>query len=426
ALIFLCVFLIVSILLKNIFYYFSMMMREILKVQVIGNAREKLYEKVTRLHLGYFSEQRKGDLISRVTADVQEIEHTVVFSLDLILRDPITIIMYFALLFSLSLEMTLFTFILVPLAGGMVALISRRLRKTAKKAQASIGTLVSILEESLGALRIIKAYRAEIYIRDKFNQENKRFINHVFSIARTRELASPFSEFAGVLIVVCILLYGGSLIFADNPSLNTSEFILYVLILTQLLTPIKAISTAISYIQRGLEAGRRVFEIMDTPVEIKNAPNAQVLPGFSEKIEFSNVSFRYGERWVIKDLSFEILKGQKVALVGETGSGKTTIAELLSRFYEVGKGQILVDGLDLREIQLSSLMAQMGIVTQEAILFNDSIYNNIAFAHADVSPEEVERAAKVANAHDFIMKTEQGYDTLVGDRGTKLSGGQRQ
>ncbi|MDX2301657.1 MAG: ABC transporter ATP-binding protein [Microscillaceae bacterium] len=426
ALYFLSVSLVVFIFLKNLFYYLSMMMREAVKRNMLRNARQSLFNKITSLHLGYFSDKRKGDLMSRFTSDVHEIEQSVVFSLDLILRDPFTLVLYFGFLFYISLKMTLFTFLVVPITGGLIALITKRLKRTAKDSQSSIGMVISILEESLGALRIIKAYNAKRYVSHKFNQENNRFVNLVFSIARTRELASPFSEFAGVMVVVGILLYGGSLILSEDANLSAAAFLTYIAVFSQVMTPIKSMSTALSNIQRGIVAGNRIFEVIDTEALIRDHEHALDLPKFEKSIEFKNVSFRYEDRWILKNISFTIEKGQKVALVGETGSGKSTIADLIPRFYDVEKGEILIDGINIKDIKLESIIQHMGIVTQEAILFNDTIYNNIAFARENADPKEVKRAAKIAKAHEFITKTSQGYDTIIGDRGMKLSGGQRQ
>ena len=426
ALYFLSGSLVACIFLKNIFYYFSMLMRESARINLLKNSREYLFSKITSLHLGYFSDKRKGDLMSRFTSDIYEIEQTVVFSLDLILRDPFTLVLYFGLLFFISLKMTVFTLIVVPLTGALIALITKRLRKTAKLSQSSIGQVISILEESLGALRIIKAYNAKEYINQKLNQENSRFVNLVFSIARTRELASPFSEFSGVFVVVGILLYGGSLILSQDANLTPAAFLTYIAVFSQVITPIKAMSTSISNIQRGLVAGNRIFDVIDTEPAIQNKENAIALTNFEKSIEFKNVSFRYEDRWVLKDINFTIEKGQKVALVGETGSGKSTIADLIPRFYDVQEGEILIDGVNVKDLKVESIIQHMGIVTQEAILFNDTIYNNIAFSTPQVSQEDVESAAKIANAHDFILEKPQEYQTAIGDRGNKLSGGQRQ
>ncbi|NJL12011.1 MAG: ABC transporter ATP-binding protein [Microscillaceae bacterium] len=426
ALQFMSLVLIVSIFFKNLFYYLSMLMRDWLRLQLSRNAREHLFDKVTSLHLGYFSSQRKGDLLSRFTSDVQEVEGAIVFSLDMLLRDPFALLVYFVALFSISVPMTLFTLVLVPVAGGIIAILGRRLRRSATASQESIGRVISILEESLGALRIIAGYNATDYVRQKFRRENRQYIRHSFHIIRVRELASPFSEFAGVLVVVGILLYGGQLILSENSSLTAAEFITYIVLFSQVITPIKSISNALSQVQRGLVAAQRLFEVIDTPLQIKEKPQALPWTSFEDQIAFRNVWFRYEEKWILKDISFTVKKGQKVALVGETGSGKSTIAQLIPRFYEADRGEILLDGRLIQDLSLRDLRQQLGIVTQEAILFNDTIFNNIAFANEQASPAQVEQAARIANAHDFILQTEQGYQTIIGDRGVKLSGGQKQ
>jgi subfamily B ATP-binding cassette protein MsbA len=426
ALQFVCVIIVISVLCKNLFYYLSMLTRESIKVNVIKNARGKLYHKITALQLGYFSNQRKGDLLARMTADVGEVEGASQFGLDLVLRDPLALILHFVILFSISVEMTLFTLLILPISGGLIALLSKKLRRKSIAGQQYIANVVSIVEETLGALRIIKAYNATGYVRQKFDDANQQYGRQIYSIARTRELASPFSEFAGVFVVALILLYGGSLILSDNSSLSASEFIMYLVIFSQIITPAKAISTAIGNIQRGLAASERIFEILDTPTQIQDQTNAQKLTSFEQQIAFKDVSFRYEERWILQNINFTLQKGEKVALVGETGSGKSTIADLIPRFYDVQVGEVLIDGINVKNLQNESLLDKMGIVTQEAILFNDTIYNNIAFGTPHARPEAVEQAAQIANAHDFILKTEQGYQTVVGDRGMKLSGGQKQ
>ncbi len=426
ALQFVCIVIVISVFLANLFYYLSMRMRERLKINAILNIREQLFRKITSLHMGYFSTQRKGDLTSRLTTDVQEIENTIKFSLDLLLKEPISLIGFFVALFLISFKLTLFTLIIVPISGATISYVTKKLRKKTKVSQKSIGEILSIVDESITAVRIIKAFNAVAYIREKFNRENQRYARQLDSISRTRELASPFSELSGVAVIAIILIYGGSLVFAENSTLEASEFVTYVILFSQVLRPAKAISNALSYIQRGLSSADRVFEVMDTPTQIQDHPQAKRLASFEKAITFENVSFRYEDKWVLKDINFSIEKGQTVALVGETGSGKSTIADLIPRFYDVQKGKIAIDGISVKDLQRESVLAQMGVVTQESILFNDTIYNNIAFAEKDISPQAIEQAARIANAHDFIMKTENGYQTVIGDRGMKLSGGQRQ
>lgn len=426
ALQFVCLMVFTSVLLTNVCYYLSMLVRERIKNRVLRNARRAIFGKIMSLHLGYFSNQRKGDLMNRASSDVGEMESTTVHALDLFVREPLAVMLFLGTLLWISWKMTLFTLLIVPIMGGMIALVSRRLRKQSNNMHRLGGLLNSTLEETLGALRIIKSYNAGAYVGQKFDKDNTAFLRQARSIARTRELASPFSEIAGVGLIVVILLYGGSLILSDQSTLSASEFVTYLIILSQFLRPIKAISNALSHIQRGLAAGERIFEVLDLPTEVADKPNAKILHTFEKQIEFKNVWFKYEEDWILKDVSFTLEKGTTVALVGSSGSGKSTIADLLCRFYDIQKGSILIDGVDIKDVTQESLRNLMGIVTQEYILFNDTIYNNIAFAEINSTQEQVENAAKIANAHEFILQKEEGYQTNVGDRGTKLSGGQKQ
>ncbi len=425
ALQFMCISIVVSVLFANLFLYFSLRVSEKLKIKTIKNVRKAIFERITDLHLGYFSSQRKGDLTSRVANDATELEYAISISLSIIFKEPVTLIFFFIALFAISAKLTLFTLLIVPISGSIIAYLTKKMRAKTKLGQQYIGYIISIVDETLGAIRIIAGFNAQKYIRNKFEIENQRYARQLNSIARTRELASPFSEFSGVLVVAIILLYGGSLVLAESPTLNASQFVAYIILFSQILRPAKAISKGISDIQRGLSAAERIFEVLDTPSQIENAPKAQKLPSFNHSIEFRDVWFKYEEQWILKGVSFSLEKGQKVALVGETGSGKSTIADLIPRFYDIQQGEILIDGINIKEIDLHSLRALMGIVTQESILFNDTIANNIAFAE-EVSSEAIQEAAKIANAHDFILQTAQQYQTSVGDRGMKLSGGQRQ
>lgn len=426
ALQFVCLQVFLSVLLTNVCYYLSMLVRERIKNRVLRNARRAIFGKIMNLHLGYFSNQRKGDLMNRASSDVGEMESTTVFALDLFVREPLAVFLFLGALLWISWQMTLFTLLIVPIMAGMIALVSRRLRKQSNNMHHLGGLLNSTLEETLGALRVIKSYNAGKYISQKFDKDNLAYLRQARSIARTRELASPFSEIAGVGLIVIILLYGGSLILSDQSTLSASEFITYLIILSQFLRPIKAISNALSNIQRGLAAGERIFEVLDLPSDVTDKPNAKVLQTFEKRIEFRNVWFKYEDAWILQDVSFVIEKGTTVALVGASGSGKSTIADLLCRFYDVQKGAILIDDVDIRDVTQESLRDMMGIVTQEYILFNDTVYNNIAFAETNATQEQVEKAARIANAHDFIIQKEEGYQTNVGDKGTKLSGGQKQ
>ncbi|MDW8287710.1 MAG: ABC transporter transmembrane domain-containing protein [Flammeovirgaceae bacterium] len=413
-------------LMKNLFRYLSQKEIESFKARLVKNLREDLFNKITRLHIGYFTAQRKGDLLSRVTADASEVEYSIANSVSSILKDPLYIIVYFAVLFYISTELTIFTLLVIPVSGGTIAYITKKLKKDSKRTQQLIGNIASLIDETIGGLRVIKAFNATSYIQKRFSEENENYRKAYKSLAYKRELASPLSEFMGVAIVAIILLYGGHLVLSDDAPLKASAFIAYLVFFTQILQPSKAFSNAISNIQRGIVAGERMLSVIDTPEEVKNPSSPKILEHFQSRIEFKNVRFAYEEKEVLKGISFCLEKGKTVALVGASGSGKSTIADLIPRFYDVKSGQILIDGVDIREYDLESLRRQMGIVTQESILFNDTIFNNIAFGTVGAKKEEVVRAAKIANAHEFIMQTEKGYDTVIGDRGMKLSGGQRQ
>jgi subfamily B ATP-binding cassette protein MsbA len=426
ALQFVCVIIIISVFLSNMFKYWSQRVLTNMRTHVIRNIREKLFEKITTLHVGYFHQQRKGDLMSSLSNDVNEIENSVVSSVQVIFREPLMITGFIILLLSMSVKLTLFALIVLPISGYIITTISRKLKKEAVIGQQLLGNLLSIIEETISGIRIIKAFNAQPYVRQKFNEQNSAYRGVLKSMWNKRELASPISEFLGVSVVVCIIFYGGTFVLENNSELNASEFITYITLFSQILVPAKGISSAITNIQRGLASGERIFKLLDAEVLVKEHSNAVAHSTLNKKIEFSNVSFQYEEQPVLKGITLTINKGQTVALVGQSGAGKSTMADLLPRFYDVTHGKILIDGIDIREIKIQSLNNMMGIVTQEAILFNDTIYNNIAFGINETSLATVEAAAKVANAHEFIINLPNGYETNIGDRGSKLSGGQRQ
>lgn len=421
-----CLFVITSVFLANLFKYLTIRVLEKLKARLVGKIRQQVFEKTLELHLGYFTEQRKGNILSRMTSDVAEVEFILTTSFKALFREPILLILYFVALFYISPSLTLFVLIYIPLTGGFVALLVSKLRKQSKQVQETIGTVLSIMDETFSGIRIVKAFNAEKFVKQKFKVENEKYTYLVKSIGYKRELSSPFSEFMGVALVIGVVLYGGNLILQGNKSLTASQFFGFLGILSQVTQPIKEIITMFSHIQRGVASAERIFELIDIKPEIQDKPNAKTLPPFSEKIVFENVSFAYrNEQWVLKNISFTIPKGKMIALVGASGSGKSTIADLLCRFYEVQKGRILIDGYDIKEITTHSLRKQMGIVSQEPILFNDTVFNNIAFG-TETTLEKVIQAAKIAHAHEFIEKLPQGYHTNIGERGSQLSGGQRQ
>jgi len=422
---FVCGIIVVSVFFSNVFRYLGGRLLARVRARVVRNVRGALFGRITELELGYFSNERKGDLISRLTNDVQEVEISVVNTLTAVFKEPLNIVGIFVLLFSMSARLTLFSLVLLPISGGIIASVSKRLRRHATISQTTLGAMLSVIEETLGGMRVVKAFNARRYVLDKFEFQNDLYARTTQAIDNTRDLASPFSEFAGVTVVAGLLYYGGSLVLGGQAELSASAFITYIILFSQILTPAKSLSGAFSNIQRGLVAGGRVLGIIDTESSIRDRPGAMALPPFREQVELRNVSFHYGDVPVLYDLNLTVKKGQTIALVGPSGGGKSTLADLLPRFYDPSAGQVLIDGHDVRDCTLYSVRAQMGIVTQESILFNDTIYNNIKF-NTEATEEQVMEAAKTANAHDFIMASPDGYQTSIGDRGGRLSGGQRQ
>ncbi|GMQ26886.1 ABC transporter ATP-binding protein [Algoriphagus sp. oki45] len=426
TLVFVCIIIVISVFLSNLFTYLSGVVLAKVRATVIRGMRMDIFQKVNRLHLGYFSNERKGDLMSKMTNDVQEVENTIVQSLRVVFREPATIILYFAVLFFMSVKLTLFTILIIPISGAIIGGITKRLKKRAIQSQQSLGRIVNILDETLGGMRVIKAFNAERFTEDKFDGENDYYSRVNVSMARKNELASPISQFLGVSVVAGILVYGGSLVLSGESSLSASDFITYIIIFTQVLNPAKEISRAVSSIQRGIASAERIFEVVDTPELINSPANPKKLKTFEKEIEFHEVSFAYQDQLVLEKISFRLEKGKTIALVGPSGGGKSTLADLVPRFYDPTSGQITLDGTDIREYSTSELRNLMGIVTQESILFNDTVYNNIAFGIEEATEEQVIAAAQIANAHSFISQLENGYQTNIGDRGSKLSGGQRQ
>lgn len=426
ALQFVCGIIIISVFFANLFKYWSQRVMTNMRTYVVKNIRESLYLKITNLHVGYFHDQRKGDIMSSLSNDVNEIESSVVSSVQVIFREPLMIVGYIVLLFTMSVQLTLFTLIVLPVSGLVITSISRRLRKDAKQGQLLLGNILSIIEETISGIRIIKAFNAQKYVNKKFDEQNSQYRSILKSMWNKRELASPISEFLGVSVVVLVILYGGQLVLQNQSDLNASEFITYIILYSQILVPAKNISSALTNIQRGIASGERIFAILDTPVKIEEDPNAISIAEFKGKISYENVSFRYAEKKVLDNINLDVEKGKMIALVGASGAGKSTMADLLPRFYDVTEGAITIDGVDIRKIKLSDLNHLMGIVTQESILFNDTVFKNISFGNEEATEEQVIEAAKIANAHEFIAKLEDGYHTNIGDRGAKLSGGQRQ
>lgn len=426
ALQFVCFVIILSVLLNNLFKYLSVRQLESFKARMVAKLREAVFAKTLQLHLGFFSNERKGNLISRTTTDVQEVENSIANTLSAASKEVFLLIGYIIALLSISVKLTLFAILVIPVSGVFIATLVRRMKRDAQEGQQRLSGLVSLLDETFGGMRVVKGFVAEGFILDKFRRENEGYRDAIRSLAYRRELASPFSEVVGVAVVASILFYGGSLVLSGQSELTASEFIAYIAIFSQVTRPAKDISNAFSGSQRGLASGERVLELIDTPPAIQDKPNAVTLASFSDRISVRNVSFAYNaDTPVLRDITFDLPKGKTIALVGSSGGGKSTIADLVPRFYDPTAGQLLIDGVDLRDCTMTSLRSQMGIVTQESILFNDTIFNNIAFGSVATEAQVME-AARIANAHEFIVAQTDGYQTIIGDRGGKLSGGQRQ
>jgi subfamily B ATP-binding cassette protein MsbA len=423
---FVCSIIVVSVFLANLFTYLSGVVLANVKAIVIKRMRMDIFSQVSKLHIGYFSNERKGDLMSKMTNDVQEVENSIVQSLRVVFREPATIILYFAVLFLMSVKLTLFTILIIPISGALIGSITRKLKKTAVQSQQSLGRIVNILDETLGGMRVIKAFNAERFMTKKFDIETDFYADVNVNMARKNELASPISQFMGVFVVAGILVYGGSMVLSGESELSASDFITYIIIFTQVLNPAKEISRAVSSIQRGIASAERIFEVVDTESQIKSPLEPKTLEAFQKSIVFEQVRFAYQDQNVLNHISFELKAGKTIALVGPSGGGKSTLADLVPRFYDPTAGKILLDGVDLREFEIHQLRDLMGIVTQESILFNDTVFNNIAFGIENVTENQVIEAAKIANAHSFIVEMEAGYHTSIGERGSKLSGGQRQ
>ena len=416
---------VISVILSNLFKYLSARIIENFRLMIVTRIRSNIFKKLTEIDIQYFSSQRKGDLISRFMTDVVTIQDSIIRSVQVILREPIAIILNFAVLFTISAKLTIFALILIPVSGLLISLIMKRLKKHAAAAQDSLGVLVSSIDEGLNGVKIIKSFNAEKYIQEKFNAINMWTSKIHRRLARRVLLAAPVSEMMGVITVATLLYYGGTLILQAGSDLRGAEFIGYIIIFSQIINPAKAISEAFGNISQGISAGERVFQLLDAPENINDNPNPISKTSFNEGIQLKNVSFAYGDKEVLKEINFKILKGSTVALVGPSGGGKTTLMDLLPRFMDPSAGEICLDDINIKEISMHDVRALMGIVNQESILFNDTIYNNITFGRS-FTQEEVVEAAKIANAHEFIIKTSDAYQTNIGDRGMKLSGGQKQ
>ena len=414
-----------TFLFKNAFNYFASQHLTKIKNGVLHDLREKMYDKIISLPISYYSEKRKGDVMARMLGDVNEVQNSFFIILELIVKEPLTIVFAIVAMMRISLELTLFVFIFIPISGFIITKIGKSLKSKSQNVQKENGYLISIVEESLGGLKVVKSYNSEGYFKSIFNDSIDRLLRLNNSIGKKNNLASPMSEFMGIVTIAVLLWYGGNLVLIDK-TLNGALFIVYLGLAYNILTPAKAISKASYAVKNGLAAAERVFEILEVENTIVNKPNAVKKESFTEKISIENINFKYEAENVLKNFTLDVPKGKTVALVGQSGSGKSTIANLLTRFYDVQEGSVKIDGIDIKDMTLESLRDLMGLVTQDSILFNDSIKNNIRLGKQDATDEEIIDALKVANAYEFVAALPNGINTNIGDAGGKLSGGQKQ
>ena len=428
TLLFIGLFLAVTTALKTGAYFLSSATIIPIRTGVVRDIRNQLYQKITSLPLGFFSEERKGDIIARMSGDVQEVESSIMASLDMLFKNPILIIVYFSTLLFVSWQLTLFTIVFVPLFGWFMGLVGRRLKQKSIKAQALWSDTMSQVEETLGGLRIIKAFCAEEKMNERFDRINSQYRNDIMRVNIRQSMAHPMSEFLGTVMIIIVLWFGGILVL-QGKAITGPTFIYYMVILYSIIQPLKEFSKAGYNIPKGLASMERIDKILRAENHIKEPAHPKHIDSFEHQIEFRHVSFRYGEQWVLRDINLVIPKGKTIAIVGQSGSGKSTLVDLIPRYYDVQEGEVLIDGINVKDLGLHDLRSLIGNVNQEAILFNDSFRNNISFgasAHLPRLEEAIAEAAKIANAYDFIMASEHGFDTNIGDRGGRLSGGQRQ
>jgi subfamily B ATP-binding cassette protein MsbA len=426
ALIFICLFLIITFFSRNFFRFLAIYFLANIRNGIVKDIRNQVYYKILILPISYYTEKRKGDVISRVTTDVQEVEWSILSYFEMIIRDPITIIAYFVALAVMSPKLTLFVFAILPVTGIIIGRIGRSLRKTSIKGQIKIAEILSVIEESISGIRIIKAFNTINFFNNRFSKLNDSYTRLMIGLYRRRDLSSPLSEFLSSLVIIIVLWFGGRLVLSSSSSISAEVFITYIVIFSQIIPPAKTFAAGFYSIQKGLASADRIFQVIDAEEVIEEKPNALPIKKFKKCIEYKNIFFKYEKETVLDNINIKIPKGKIIAIVGESGGGKSTLVDLLPRFYDPGAGKILIDEVPIKDYKIDDLRGLMGIVTQESILFNDTIFNNIAFGNPDIDEKEVIEAAKIANAHDFIMKTKNGYQTNIGDRGDKLSGGQKQ
>lgn len=429
ALFSICVLVVAVFFLKNLFRYLALFFLAPLRHGAVRDIRQKLFQKLLTLPLSYFSKERKGDILAKMTSDVQEIESGIIGTLDATFKEPITIIVFLWGMLFISVKLTLFILVMILLPVVIIGTIGKSLKRTSARAQSKLGEMIAVVEESLSGMRIVKAFTAEKYQLGKFSEANASYFKTMTRAFRKRDVSSPLTEILFIIIIVVVLWYGGSLVLETGSALEAETFIGFMVILSQLIQPSKNFSNAFYNVQKGLASVDRITKIMDADIRIVQKPDAKPVKEFKEKIEFKNVSFAYynfDDKRVLENVELTIAKGKMVALVGQSGAGKSTLVDLIPRFYDPDEGAILIDGINIKDYRLADLRKLMGIVTQESILFNDTVYNNISFGVENASQEDIINAAKIANAHDFIVRMDKGYDTTIGDRGHKLSGGERQ
>ncbi len=426
ALIYIGMFIILMVFLKTGFTYWASYVMIAIRNGVVRDIRSKIYRKMISLPLGFFSDERKGDIMARMTNDVQEIENSVMNSLDMLFKNPMLILISLAYMLYTSWSLTLFVFVMLPVTGLLIGRVGKSLKKESRKGQSKQGEILSIIDEDISGLRVIKAFTAEKKAVERFERENENYRLIMNRLMSRYFLAHPMSEFLGTLVIVIVLWYGGNLILTGEAGLSPQQFIVYLVFFYNIINPAKAFSTALYSVEKGLASMERIDKILTAESTIQEKPEPKTITAFTSKIEYRNVHFAYNSQPVLDGINLTIEKGKTVALVGQSGSGKSTLVDLLPRFWDVQSGGVFIDGVDIRDVRLKDLRSLMGNVNQEPILFNDTFFNNIAFGVSSASEEDVVRAAKIANAHDFIMATENGYQTNIGDRGSKLSGGQRQ
>ncbi len=426
ALLFICILVVVMFFLKNLFRYMAMYYMAKVRNRVIRDVRYDLYSKVLNLPLKYFSEERKGDLLVRMTNDVQEIQWSIMSSLEVVFREPLAVFSFLLTLFLMSPQLTVFVLVLLPVTGFLIGRVGKTLRRKSTLGQEKMSDLLSMMEETLSGLRIIKGFTAEFIQRTRFRRKNNDYTKVQVSIDRRRDLSAPMSEFLGTIVMVVVMYFGGQLVLGSRVDLSASVFIAFIAVFSQIIPPAKNFATAYYNIQKGIASADRLSKILDAEETLQDSTGARAMTEFKKAVEYRDVSFSYGNEPVLKNISFTLGKGKTIALVGPSGGGKSTLADLLPRFYDPDSGMVLVDDTDIREIKSLDLRKLIGIVTQESILFNDTVFNNIAFGVEQAKEEDVIAAARIANAHEFILEMPGGYQANIGDRGGKLSGGQRQ